>query len=251
MKTLRNLTGILLIVFVIASTKAEIHFPGIIGSGQKESLNRTQLQQEFPNGQIAAVVNLPEIEIVSTSLLSNIYQGNSYNGKWLIKANLPMIEIFASRPVSNKLPAFVNNGEIIGISELPLIEIVSEFPLDRMVAGTSAKNVNMAVVNLPIISITSASQIVPLAAAASNEPIQIITENLSTDYLPSHFAALIFNKGIWNPLTFDNNNTTWFYVTLKKCGLNLDGNQICEIVSQRRINSEDLFFTNVTTGSKH
>ena len=234
MKTLQNLFGLLLVLVSLNSVNAAVVFPG-----QNDSMisdgKGLLVKANCINGTCIAIVNLPEVEITANRPESHLLEMVKSNGIMIYKADLPVIEIIANRTGANVIPGVMENGNIIGTIELPLIEIISDFPYNKLIAINSKGQI---VVDLPEVNI--------IGSAIENENVQIalqklpsmVSEKNTNNINSENFFALIVPSE--NTNFVDNEDVDWFYVSLKKCGVDLNGNEICEIVSQTRIRSSEI-----------
>lgn len=233
MKTFTQITGLLLLIFMLNTTYAAIIIPSFSQSepSTKNSQNTMCVQAKMYNGEYIPVVDLPIVEIIATKK-SNVTSGYFLHGNIILKANLPMIEITESRMITHKLPAFIKNGETIGMVGLPIIEITSEFPLSQLVAVNYSAISGLPVINLPEIVVTDSFS--EQHTNKNDKETRFIPDfaNLELTKYQSGLNEILVTTSKLGDINSDN--VHWIYVTLKRCGISGDGKAICEIIDQTK-----------------
>ncbi len=233
MKTFRMLLASFLTLVLIQSVSAAVmtpsreSVPGIENSKSETSVVKAILYK----GIYIPVVDLPEVEIISTHPGSVLSSGILHNGTYILVVNLPVVEITGEQSGMRKLPAYIVNGEVIAIADLPMIEIESALPLNHLVIATAINGNLLPVVELPEIVIFPTTSGDYLIATTTIDgkllprvdlPVIEITSSLSIFSNPSREYA------------FENNNLEWIYISLKNCGINHENKIICEITSKMK-----------------
>jgi len=184
-------------------------------------------------GQIL-VVNLPEVEIISTHLNSHILRGYIINGALIPTVDLPSVEIVGNRLPVNKVRTAVIDGELMVLAELPLIEITENFPANKL---QHASNSGMLVVTLNEVLIVESSITETELIAKEHEHLQILAIDFTKNTDEKEISSVILFKT--SATTLEHVNSEWFYLTLKKCGIHITGDQMYSIISQSRIIASD------------
>ncbi|MBL0343466.1 MAG: hypothetical protein IPP71_22985 [Bacteroidetes bacterium] len=247
MKTIKNLTGLLLFFFVISIAKSAVTFPGLIQTDTKNSAQGYiyPVRAIFFQGTLMPIVDLPLVEIKATRPGSIIASGSIQNGEFLICVDLPLVEIIGNRKKTLNAATFVRNDERIVTVNLPQIEIVSDFPINNLVKVNVSGSSNIIVINLMQINIVDHHLQSGKSKQSISYQVNVYAPNISKVNSDSDFNVKKANTDRVN--SFVNENSAKFYVTLKKIGIGEEGTDKSEIVSQAKIHSS--LFVNTTLTS--
>lgn len=234
MKTLPNLLGLLLVILLMNTSNAANVAPvqRENNTDKVERPNTTSGNRTKP-GQIL-VVNLPEVEIIATRPDTHILKGYYVDGTLILSVDLPSIEIIGQRLPGTKVKTALINGELMILAELPLIEITESLPVNKLQLATKS---GMPVITLNEVLIVANAITEAELMAAEVERLKILAVDFSSDKDDQEISSVIAVET--SESTFENANSEWFYLTLKKCGIHINGEQMYSIVSQSRIVASD------------
>jgi len=208
MKTLKNLTTLLLMLSFFSWGVAAVAIPENSNGGQ-------MVKAVIYQGELIPVVDLPEVEISAPRNAATLLPAYYINGSLVAIANLPVVEITAERMVSTKFRAVQINGETLAVVNLPLIEIVSDLPENGLIALKVRNEGNQPVptVNLPVVEIRASS-----GEKVSAETVYTKESTIPVIYLPeveivSTRAAIVISRPQANMSSFQTANM--YYVTFE------------------------------------
>ncbi|MDQ3051396.1 MAG: hypothetical protein M3Q95_10965 [Bacteroidota bacterium] len=231
MKTFRMLLASFLTLVLIQAVSAAVMTPSVdsVPTIENSKSENSIVKAVLYNGNYIPVVDLPQVEIISTHPGSIISSGILSNGSYLLVVNLPVIEIIGEQTGMRKLPAYVLNGEVIAIADLPLIEIESTLPINHLVIAGNNEGSFIPMVNLPEIVIFPSSSGNYLMAATSFEGKLIPVVDLPLIEINNGFRLFSYPT---REYAFEKNNLEWIYISLKNCGITPENKIICEVTSK-------------------
>lgn len=230
MKTLSSLLGILLVILFMNTTNAANVAP-VQRENNTDKVDRpgTLTGYKTKPGQIL-VVNLPEVEIIATRPDTHILKGYYMDETLVLSVDLPSVEIVGKRIAGTKVKTAEINGELMILAELPLIEIIESFPVNKLVLVSKS---GVPVITLNEVVIVADAPREEELMAAQGEQLQILAMDFTSNDDKKEISSVILATN--SESTIDHPDTEWFYLTLKKCGIHINGEQMYSIVSKSRI----------------
>lgn len=208
MKTLKNLTTLVLLLSLFTSGIAAVAIPENGNGGQ-------MVKAVMYQGELIPVVDLPEVEISAPRTMATLLPAYYINGNMVAMANLPVVEITAERMASSKMTAVQINGETLAVVNLPLIEIISDLPANGLIALNLRNQTRQLIptVNLPMVEIRPST-----SKEATAENVYTRSGIVPVIYLPeveivSTRAALVISRPDDNMSSFQSANM--YFVTLE------------------------------------